>query len=116
MFSFMFLVDGGFGQWSSFTECSRTCGSGVKTRIRYCNSPEPRGISAKNCTGKFKEIRHCKLVPCVGRWFANSRNRSSRVEVFYEKGVHKNFANFIGKHLCQSLFFNKVAGLRSPTL
>ena len=63
----MFLVDGGFGQWSSFTECSRTCGSGVKTRIRYCNSPEPRGISAKNCTGNFKEIRHCKLALCFGR-------------------------------------------------
>ena len=28
-----------------------------------------------------------------------------------EKGVLKNFAKFIGKHLCQSLFFNKIAGL-----
>ena len=26
------------------------------------------------------------------------------------KGVLNNFANFTGKHLCQSLFFNKVAG------
>ena len=25
--------------------------------------------------------------------------------------VLKNLAKFIGKHLCQSLFFNKVAGL-----
>ena len=24
----------------------------------------------------------------------------------------RNFAKFTGKHLCQSLFFNKVAGLR----
>ena len=32
-------------------------------------------------------------------------------EVFYKKGVLKNFAKFTGKHLCQSLFFNKVAGL-----
>ena len=29
-----------------------------------------------------------------------------------KKGVLKNFAKFTGKHLCQSLFFNKVAGLR----
>ena len=28
-----------------------------------------------------------------------------------EKGVLKNFAKFTGKHLCQSLVFNKVAGL-----
>ena len=31
-------------------------------------------------------------------------------EVFYEKGVLRNFAKFEGKHLCQSLFSNKVAG------
>ena len=29
-----------------------------------------------------------------------------------KKGVLKNFAKFTGKHLCQSFFFNKVAGLR----
>ena len=28
-----------------------------------------------------------------------------------KKDVLKNFAKFTGKHLCQSLFFNKVAGL-----
>ena len=27
-----------------------------------------------------------------------------------KKGVLRNFAKFTGKHLCQSLFFNKVAG------
>ena len=31
-------------------------------------------------------------------------------------GVHKNFANLTGKHLCQSLFFDKVAGLGPATL
>ena len=42
--------------------------------------------------------------------------RSSRPEVFCKKGVLRNFAKFTGKHLCQSLFFNKVAGLRPATL
>ena len=32
-------------------------------------------------------------------------------EVFYEKGVLGNLAKWTEKHLCQSLFFNKVAGL-----
>ena len=36
-------------------------------------------------------------------------------EVFCKKGVLKNFTKFTGKHLCQSLFFNKVAGLRPAT-
>ena len=30
--------------------------------------------------------------------------------MFYKKGFLKNFAKFTGKHLCQSPFFNKVAG------
>ena len=28
-----------------------------------------------------------------------------------KKGVLKNFAKLTGKHLCQSLFFNKAAGV-----
>ena len=36
-------------------------------------------------------------------------------EVFHEKSVLKNFIKFTGKHLYQSLFFNKVAGFRPAT-
>ena len=42
----------------------------------------------------------------------NVRNyRSRSQEVFCKKGVYRNFAKCTGKHLCQSFFFNKVAGL-----
>ena len=37
-------------------------------------------------------------------------------DVCYEKGVLKNFAKFTGKHLCQRLSFNEVAGLSPATL
>ena len=40
-------------------------------------------------------------------------NRSSRSEVFCENGVLENITKFTGKYLCQSLLFDKVAGLRS---
>ena len=39
------------------------------------------------------------------RWFEPARPQ-----------VLGNFAKFTGKHLCQSVFFNKVAGLRPATL
>ena len=42
--------------------------------------------------------------------------RSSHQRCSIKKDVLKNFANFTGKHLCQSPFFNKVAGLRPATL
>ena len=37
--------------------------------------------------------------------------RGGGPEVFCKKGVLRNFAKFMGKHLRQSLYFNKVAGL-----
>ena len=41
---------------------------------------------------------------------------NSRLEVLCRKGVLWNFEKFTGKHLCQSLFFNKLAGLRPVSL
>ena len=43
-------------------------------------------------------------------------SRSRHPKMFREKGVLRNFAKFTGKHLCQSLFSNKVAGFRPATL
>ena len=37
-------------------------------------------------------------------------------KVFCKKRCFRNFAKFTGKHLCQSLFFNKVASLRLATV
>ena len=36
--------------------------------------------------------------------------------MLFKKGVHRNSVKFTGKHPCQSLFFNKFAGLRPATL
>ena len=44
------------------------------------------------------------------------QKRRSRWEVFCKKGVLVNFTKFTGKHLCWSLFFNKVAVLRPESL
>ena len=42
--------------------------------------------------------------------------RSSHRRCSIRKDVLRNFAKFIGKHLCQSPNLNKVAGLRPATL
>ena len=41
---------------------------------------------------------------------------SSRSQMFFKIGVLRNFGKFAGKHLCQTLFFNKVACPRPETL
>ena len=55
----------------------------------------------------FKNICFVEDLETAG---SETPDRSSRPEVFSEKGVLGNFVKFTGKHLCQSLFFNKVAG------
>ena len=50
------------------------------------------------------------------QYFLEITFKSSRPEVFCKKGVLRNFTKSTGKHLCQSLFFNKVAGLKPATL
>ena len=42
----------------------------------------------------------------------NATSRSSHWKYSMKRDVLKNFAKYTGKHLCQSLFFNNVAGLR----
>ena len=42
--------------------------------------------------------------------------RSRHRKCSIKKGVLRNFTKFTGKHLCQSLFFNKIARLRLATL
>ena len=41
---------------------------------------------------------------------------SSRSQMFFKIGVLKNFAISTEKHLCRSLFFNKVVSFRPENL
>ena len=66
--------------------------------------------SAKTSSWKFHKIY--REIPVLESSFW----RSSLSEVFCKKEVLENFAKFKGKHLCQSLFFNKVADLRPAHL
>ena len=81
--------------------------------------------SAIKCyTKKTKKVLHHICQNVTLSWFTLCQNvqaygnlfRSSRPKVFSNKGVFKNFTKLTGKHRCQSLFFNKVAGLRYATL
>ncbi|KAM9446411.1 A disintegrin and metalloproteinase with thrombospondin motifs 12-like [Clarias gariepinus] len=57
-------VNGGWGQWSTWSHCSRTCGSGVQSADRECDKPKP-AFGGKYCTGERKRYRICNTAPCV---------------------------------------------------
>ena len=65
--------------------------------------------------GEYEKWGVCIWIPNLKR-LARYNIRSSRPEVFCKKGVLTDFAKFTGKHLCQRLFFNKVAGLLKKSL
>ncbi|XP_028269800.1 A disintegrin and metalloproteinase with thrombospondin motifs 12-like [Parambassis ranga] len=56
-------VNGGWGQWSTWSYCSRTCGTGVQSAERECNNPKPE-FGGKYCTGERKRYRTCNTKPC----------------------------------------------------
>ena len=61
----------------------------MKSQLRF---------STKHYYRSNKNNNHCRFF------------RRRLPEVFYKKGVLITFGKFIRKNLCQSLFFNKVAG------
>ncbi|XP_021708409.1 A disintegrin and metalloproteinase with thrombospondin motifs 9 isoform X3 [Aedes aegypti] len=55
--------DGAWGQWSPFSECSRSCGGGVQISTRTCDSPPPAN-GGKYCTGMRMQYRSCNTQDC----------------------------------------------------
>ena len=52
----------------------------------------------------------------VSSFLLHTKIQMQSPELPCKKDALRNFAKFTGKHLCQRLVFNKVAGLRSATL
>lgn len=61
---FSYSVNGAWSVWGSWEQCSKSCGTGRKTRRRDCNNPAPRG--GKECPGSTAETSNCKLKKCPG--------------------------------------------------
>jgi len=60
-------VNGGYGSWGKFGECTVTCGGGVRQKERPCNNPEPKYLG-KTCEeqelGPSIETEACNADPC----------------------------------------------------
>ncbi|KAK3602544.1 hypothetical protein CHS0354_003796 [Potamilus streckersoni] len=57
------MVDGQWGSWSNWTECSVTCDLGIRTRTRLCNNPSPDN-GGLNCVGEELDTSVCNETTC----------------------------------------------------
>lgn len=56
-------VDGGYGPWGEWSDCSHSCGGGLITRKRNCDNPEPKN-GGKLCKGHSAEFKFCHTPKC----------------------------------------------------
>ncbi|CAH1247820.1 SCUBE3 [Branchiostoma lanceolatum] len=56
-------IDGQFGSWSDWSECTATCGVSVQTRTRTCDSPPPQG-GGRYCEGDASQFQVCVGSDC----------------------------------------------------
>lgn len=55
---------GRLGEWSPWTECSKSCGGGRKARVRKCLNVD--NADYLDCIGDMKQIGECNMYPCPG--------------------------------------------------
>ncbi|CAH1270966.1 HMCN1 [Branchiostoma lanceolatum] len=62
-------VHGGWGPWTDWGSCSRSCNGGQQKRYRTCNNPQPQH-GGQSCAGPAAEIEGCSFEPCPvhGKW------------------------------------------------
>ncbi|XP_066923379.1 SCO-spondin-like isoform X8 [Clytia hemisphaerica] len=56
-------VDGQWGPFTKYSECSASCGFGNQTRSRRCDNPAPQH-GGDNCLGDSIQSRACKVEEC----------------------------------------------------
>lgn len=56
-------VDGSWSVWTSWTECSRLCGGGTRSRHRVCDSPAASG-TGRECDGHSHQLSDCNTHSC----------------------------------------------------
>ncbi|XP_071953058.1 A disintegrin and metalloproteinase with thrombospondin motifs 3-like [Antedon mediterranea] len=64
--TFMNQINGGWTDWSPWTQCSYPCGGGVTSRTRECSNPRPEN-GGRYCEGEMDEFKVCNKEKCKGK-------------------------------------------------
>lgn len=84
-------IDGGWGPFGPWSECSATCSSGYRFRRRMCDDPQPLN-GGNECPGCSIEFEKCNSQPCpevqkLGPWtpWLHQISNSTGIGEYFEK-------------------------------
>ena len=60
------LVNGHWGGWNEWSQCSKSCGFGIQTRNRTCDNPAPAD-GGEDCPAGNTESLMCYNEGCPGK-------------------------------------------------
>ena len=99
---------------NSTTVLKTTCICSFQYSRKFCLELQCQiNKSSEKCWISAKRIKEMWGVPELTQTYMPLlRLRGSHQRCSVKKSLLKNFTKFTEKHLCQSLFFNKITGLR----
>ncbi|XP_068730538.1 coadhesin-like isoform X2 [Montipora capricornis] len=83
-------IDGGYTNWTEYTQCTVSCGGGTHQRSRDCTNPKP-AHGGKNCEklGSAMEIQECNTEACPSKPQDNQGKEEKAKESEKEKSEKK---------------------------
>ncbi|XP_041369628.1 A disintegrin and metalloproteinase with thrombospondin motifs 16-like [Gigantopelta aegis] len=94
--------DGGWSNWDAeWSLCSRSCGGGVRTKTRKCNSPKPL-FGGKPCEGFEAKAELCNMQPCASSTSYKAQQCAATDKYpLFNQNFHFRPANVEGKDQCK---------------
>ncbi|KAJ8040586.1 Ectin [Holothuria leucospilota] len=86
--------DGGWSEWSQWTDCSHSCEGGLEWRKRTCNNPPPNPPYGEDCRGFSNESRPCNSHICPG-WCMTTVYTLPFFFELYELSIHREIRDKI---------------------
>ncbi|RWS10942.1 disintegrin and metalloproteinase with thrombospondin motifs 9-like protein [Dinothrombium tinctorium] len=96
-------IDGQWGEWSTFTPCTRSCGGGIQKSVRQCDNPKPSN-NGRYCIGQRARYVSCNTQECPSE---TPGFRETQCAAFDDKKV-----KFYGLELLGKWVPHYVAGTR----
>ena len=93
-------VDSSWNEWSTWSECTVTCGSGNSTRMRTCIEEQHGGVPCSELSGMDTDEQACNDNPCPG----NMESKFAQVSLFLKMKV-SNYDFFKTCKYTKYLFF-----------